>query len=86
MALYLGNSGKRKVILNGVVYAVNLFLEAPIVNKIKLLSSDNYILKDCNGLYLLPSSDSIIDNSLLSSDNYILKDCDGIYLTVKESE
>lgn len=52
MALYLGSDKKRKIYLNGVMYKLNLFSEIPILNGIKLLSSDGYILKDINGLYL----------------------------------
>lgn len=52
MALYLGSSGKQKVILNGVLYRLNFFSTTSITNGIRLLSSDNYILKDENGLYL----------------------------------
>lgn len=51
MALYLGPN-KLKVNLNGVVYNVNLFSETPISDGIRLLSSDGYILKDFDGLYL----------------------------------
>ena len=51
MALYFG-SEKQKIVLDGVVYCLNLFSEIPIVNGIMLLSSDDYILKDVNGLYL----------------------------------
>lgn len=52
MALYLGNSEKLKVILNNVVYNVNLYSTAPITNGVRLLSSEGYILKDSNGLYI----------------------------------
>jgi hypothetical protein len=51
MALYLGRD-KVKINLNGVVYCLNLFSATPITNGILLLSSDGYILKDSNGLYL----------------------------------
>jgi hypothetical protein len=54
MALYLGSTGKRKVILNDVVYCLNASMMSPIVDNI-LLSSDNYILKDSNGIYLIPN-------------------------------
>lgn len=57
MGLYLGNSKKRKVILNGVVYNFNLFTSTPVINFVRLLSSDNYILKDSNNLYLIPKED-----------------------------
>ena len=53
MALYLGSSKtKLKVNLNGVAYYLNLFSKQPITNGIRMLSSENYILKDSNGLYL----------------------------------
>ena len=52
MSLYLGNSKKLKVNLNNVIYRFMLFSENPITNGIRLLSSDNYTLKDSNGLYL----------------------------------
>ena len=52
MGLYLGDSRKLKLILNGVTYCLNIFSETPILDGVRLLSSDNYILKDKNGLYL----------------------------------
>jgi hypothetical protein len=52
MALYLGNSEKLKFNLSGAVYNLNLFSTTPITNGVRLLSSDNYILKDSNGIYL----------------------------------
>ena len=52
MALYLGSGGKRKIVLNGVTYCLNLFSTTPITNGIRLLSSENYVLKDSNGIYL----------------------------------
>ena len=52
MALYLGNSEKLKVNSDGVVYYLNLFSKTPITNGIRLLSSENCILKDSNGLYI----------------------------------
>lgn len=51
MALYLG-SNKVKINLDGVAYYLNLYSTTAIVNGIALLSSDDYILKDSNGLYL----------------------------------
>lgn len=51
MALYLGNE-KIKININGIVYNLNLFSETLILNGDILLSSDDYILKDSNGLYL----------------------------------
>lgn len=49
MALYLGGD-KVKINLNGVIYRLNLHTE--ILNGVKLLSSDNYILLDSNGFYI----------------------------------
>lgn len=53
MALHLG-SEKVKLNLNGVLYNLNLYSSTPIVEIIRLLSSEGYILKDSNGLYLVP--------------------------------
>lgn len=51
MALYL-ESERWQINLNGKKYYLNLCSAIPILNGIKLLSSDGYILKDSNGLYL----------------------------------
>lgn len=51
MALYLGRD-KIKINLDGVVYYLNLFSKIPITNGVRLLSSNGYILKDSNGLYV----------------------------------
>ena len=50
MAMYLG-SEKRQIILNGVMYSL---AGAVISKSARLLSLDGYILKDKNGLYLIP--------------------------------
>ena len=52
MALYLGSSEKLKVILDDVVYYLNLYADPPITNGVRQLSSEGYILKDSNGLYI----------------------------------
>lgn len=52
MALYLGSSEKLKVNINNVVHIFNLFSSTPILNGVRLISSDDYILRDANGLYL----------------------------------
>lgn len=52
MALYLGNGEKVKIKLNNVLYNMNLYSSTPILNGIMLLSSEGYVLKDANGLYL----------------------------------
>lgn len=51
MSLYLG-SDKVKINLDGIIYHLNLVATTPSIIGVKLLSSDNYILKDSNGLYL----------------------------------
>lgn len=53
MAAYLGQTKIQKVFLNGEVYCLNYLTVAPIINGIRLLSSDNYVLVDANGLYLI---------------------------------
>lgn len=54
MALYLGNSKKLKIVLGEFKHSVNFFTPSslPITNGVKLLSSEGYVLKDSNGLYL----------------------------------
>lgn len=52
MALYLGNQ-KVKLNLNGIAYKLNIYSISSNVKGPVLLSSDNYILKDSNGLYLI---------------------------------
>lgn len=56
MALYLGNS-KVKINLDGVGYCLNLISAKPNVDNVGLLSLDNYVLKDLNGLLLIPKED-----------------------------
>ena len=51
MALYLGNK-KVKLYLDNVLYYVNLFSHSPIVNGVLLKSSDDFILKSLDGLYM----------------------------------
>ena len=51
MALYLGRD-LVKINIDGATYSLNLFSEIPILNGIILLSSEGYILKDSNGLFL----------------------------------
>ena len=58
MALYLG-SDKKKLNLNGLIYCLNLFSTTPIVNGVQLLSSDNYILKDSNSLYITAKEEEV---------------------------
>lgn len=53
MALYLGND-KVKINLDGVRYCLNLISAKPNVDNVGLLSLDNYVLKDLNGLLLIP--------------------------------
>ena len=52
MPLYIGGNKKSKVTLGGVVYNFNIYREKPPVTGIKLLTFDNYTLKDSKGLYL----------------------------------
>lgn len=51
MAIYVGGT-KCNIFLGGIIYDMELCASIPITNGIRLLSSDNYILKDSNGLYL----------------------------------
>lgn len=51
MGLYLG-SEKLKIITPSGVWNLVIYSPTPITNGIMLLSSDNYILKDSDGVYL----------------------------------
>lgn len=84
MALYLGRD-KVKINLGGTVYHLNL-LTNTLINDIRLLSSDNFILKDSNGLYLITGKSNISDAVASSIDGYILKDQAGKYLITQEDE
>ena len=52
MALYLGNSGKLQIVVNGISYDLNQHLTLPNIDEVILSSSDDCILKDYDGLYL----------------------------------
>lgn len=52
MAVYVGNSEKLKITLGDLACYINFFSSIPITNGIRLLSSEDYVLKDSNGLYL----------------------------------
>jgi hypothetical protein len=51
MALYLG-SDRVKININGTTYYLDLFSDPIITNGIRLLSSEGYILKDLNNIYI----------------------------------
>lgn len=57
MALYLGSSEKLQINIENIRYCLNLYAKSPIINGVMLLSSDNYILKDSNGVYLTAKED-----------------------------
>jgi hypothetical protein len=83
MSVYLGTN-KVKVILNGVLYnIISPFSSSNTIDGNYLKSSDNYILTDSNGVYLVPKQEITV---LSSKDNYILTDSNEIYLTPKEAE
>ena len=56
MVLYLGGN-KVKINLDNTVCHLRLFSETPITNRVRLLSSEGYILKDFGGLYLITEED-----------------------------
>lgn len=53
MPLYLGNE-KVEINLDGNSCKLNLYSSTPIVDVVRMLSSDGYVLKDSNGLYIIP--------------------------------
>ena len=52
MALYLGNNKNLKIIIDGVLFSAKMGLPQQQISDMMLLSSDGYILKDFNNLYL----------------------------------
>jgi hypothetical protein len=52
MAIYLGGSEKLQVNIDDVKYFFKQFSEILITNGVRLLSSENYILKDSNDVYI----------------------------------
>lgn len=58
MALYLGNSEKLKINLGDAIYIMNIFSVLPIIEDVILSSSDDCLLKDFNGLYLVPKEEN----------------------------
>lgn len=87
MALYLGKD-RVKINLDGVVYKLNLLTDTSSATRCTLSSSDNFILQDLNGVYLIPKDCTcvIVEDVLLSLDNFILQDLNGLYLKAKENE
>ena len=83
MALYLGSNKKLKASLGGIAVCLNIVNAAPSISAIRLLSSDNYILKDSMGVYLIPKIE-IQGTMLTTVDDYILQDLNGLYLTTEE--
>jgi len=51
MAFHVGQSERQRVILDGVTYYITM-LSTFVVAMARLYSSDGYILKDSNGIYL----------------------------------
>ena len=58
MNLYIGGS-KVKIIINDKSFRLMTITTSstPTINDVRLMSSDNYILQDSNGLYLFAKED-----------------------------
>ena len=58
MGLHIGSSEELKITtaVGKVISTCKLIIPSipPIINNIRLLSSDDFILQDSNGLYLIP--------------------------------
>ena len=81
MAIY-ANGALHKMTLGGFTCNMELHAHKPITNGARLISSDDCILKNVNGVYLT----TIKYVSMSTSDNSILKDANELYLKVKESD
>lgn len=78
MNTYLGNQ-KVKIHINGIAYCLNLHTSSEYISGM-LLSSDGFLLRDVNGIYLTVK-DTL---ALPSSDNYRLQDGNELYLNYEE--
>lgn len=78
MALYFNN---QRVVanINKIPYHQALH---KIINKVSLISLDNLLLQDINGVYLLSTAD--LTNYIISLDQKIILDSNGTYLFSKE--
>lgn len=61
MAIYLGSSEKLKIMIDNISYNLIIAPSHHIFNGIKLLTYDNLILKDSNGVYLTAKEDENYD-------------------------
>ena len=52
MAIYLGSSEKLQISLDDIKCYLGLYADPPITNGDRLLSVEENILKDANGLYV----------------------------------
>lgn len=57
MAVYLGSSEQLKVLIDNIPYYLIIAPSHYVFNDIMLLSNDNFILKDSNGLILTVKED-----------------------------
>lgn len=79
MALYVDGL-KYNFILGENIYNMYVNTSIPVTNGVRLLSSDDYVLKDVNDLYL-----TVIEYmALLSLDGDVLQDSENNYLTIKK--
>lgn len=56
MGIYLG-SNKLKIVLNNKTCTLKLLSKTHVTNGVRLLSSEGYVLKDSNGLYITAKED-----------------------------
>lgn len=81
MAVYT-NGTRHGMTLGGFTCDMELFCHTPITNGTRLLSLDDYILKDTRGVYLT----TVKYIGLSSLNDEILKESNELYLIVKESD
>ena len=57
MGLYLGASESLKVFFENIAHKLDVYTEVPVLNGTMLLSSDGFVLRDKNGVYLTAKED-----------------------------
>jgi hypothetical protein len=58
MAIYLGDSKKLTIYFNGVVHSLEIYTKTAAADIIRLLSSDDFVLQDSRGIYLIAKEDN----------------------------
>ena len=65
MGLHLGSSAELRIYSNNLVYALCIPTIPSATKRVGLLSFDNYMLADLNGVYLLPKDSASFEDDII---------------------